>query len=149
MSQLTDVLCTLVFIFLVDCNQQSTTKGIVLSDICTQQTYFKKNLTFVVSFWMIVGDMSKQTFCQINANNITTQRMSQLTNVSMLVFSPLTLRFDPLMATSLVTASIPFGLFNLSFCDSSFFCASSLLRLSFIMTSVTFCCLPASGLFCK
>ena len=75
--------------------------------------------------------------------------MAQLTNVSLLVFSSLTFRFDPLMVTSLVTASIPFGLFNLSFCDSSLFYASSPLRLAFIMTSVIFCCLTASGLFCK
>ena len=149
MSQLTDVLCTLVFILFVDCNQKSATKGNVLNDICTQQTSFKKNLTFVVSLWTIIGDMSKQTFCQINANNITTLRMSQLTNVSMLVFSPVTLRFGPLMVTSLVTASTPFGLFNLSYCDSSVFCPSSPLELAFVIISVTFFCLTASGLFWK
>jgi len=71
--------------------------------------------------------------------------MAQLTNVSLLVFSSLTLLFGPLMVTSLVAASTPFGLFNLSFCDSSLFRASSPLGLAFVICHyISYFLLPTS-----
>ena len=65
-------------------------------------------------------------------------KLSQLTNVSMLVISPVILGFGAAMI--LVTDSTPFGIFNLSV-----FFVFLPFGLAFIVPSVSFCCVDASG----